>query len=197
MPQDRHLDPMTTEVSRPRQTHTWHDMTVFGGGRDSRNFTRFWRHKSLSARSVSFGEDISPHWTSSHELSLSMTSHWWSRLNSASQFTQLSFSAARGTGDGISFKQGEKWAGEFSGIGWLLRISFSGDSTSLSSIWMSFLILCGKGGRFEGEGLEESGKGRLLPLGVLTGKNEPALRRWTLACAQGSLFFLIRAETCL
>ena len=31
--------------------------------------------------------------------------------------------------------------------------------------------------RFEGEGLEESGKGRLLPLGVLTGKPEPALRR--------------------
>ena len=131
MPQDRHLDPMTTrEVSRPRQTHTWH-FTVFGGGRDWRNSTSFWRHKSLSARSVSFGEDISPHWTSSHELSLSMTSHWWSRLNSASQFTQLSFSGARGTGDGISFKQGEKWAGEFSGIGWHLRISFSGDSTSL------------------------------------------------------------------
>ena len=183
MPQDRHLDPMTTrEVSRPRQTHTWH-FTVFGGGRDWRNFTRFSRHKSLSARSVSFGEDISPHWTSSQELSLSMTSHWWSILNSASQFTQLSFSGARGTGDGISFKQGEKWAGEFSGIGWLLRISFSGDSTSLSPIWMSFLILCDKEGWFEGEGLGESGKGRLLPLGVLTDKAETACRRWTQACA--------------
>ena len=88
----------------------------------------------------------------------------------------------RGAGAAKSFTQGEIGDGEFSGIGGLLRISFSGDSTSLSSIWMSFLILCGKGGRFEGEGLEESEKGRLYPLGVL-GKADAACRRWTQACA--------------
>ena len=82
----------------------------------------------------------------------------------------------RGAGEGKSFTRGETGVGEFPRMGALLRISFSGDSTSLSSIWMSFLILCGKGGRFEGEGLEESEKGRLFPFGVL-GKADAACRR--------------------
>ena len=62
-----------------------------------------------------------------------------------------------GEGEGMSFGQGEKKAGEFSRKGGLLRTSFSGDSTSLSPR-ISSLILYVKGGRFEGEGsLGESG----------------------------------------
>ena len=71
----------------------------------------------------------------------------------------------RDTGEGISFKQGEKRAGEFSIKGKDLSTSFSGDSTSFSPICMSLLILCDKGWRFEGEGsLGELGKGRFLAL---------------------------------
>ena len=60
----------------------------------------------------------------------------------------------------------------------LLRISFSGDSISLSSTWMSFLVLCAREGRLEEEGaLGESGKGRVFALGMRTGKAESACRR--------------------
>ena len=62
--------------------------------------------------------------------------------------------------------------------------SFSGDSTSLSSTSMSFLILCAKGERFEGEGtLGEAGKGRFLALWVLAGKAATVCRRCTEASA--------------
>ena len=62
----------------------------------------------------------------------------------------------RGAGGGKPLVQGEMGEGEFSGQ--LLRISFSGDSTSLSSIRMSALIRCAKG---EGA-FGESEKGRFL-----------------------------------
>ena len=69
----------------------------------------------------------------------------------------------RGAGEGKPLTQGEK--GEFSGQGGLLSISLSGESNSLSLTLMSFLILCAKGGRFEGEGtLGEPGKGRFFAL---------------------------------
>ena len=65
----------------------------------------------------------------------------------------------RDAGEGTSLKQGEAGAGEFSLKEKLLSTSLSGDSISLSPIWMSLLILCDKGGRFEGEGsLGEVGK---------------------------------------
>ena len=56
--------------------------------------------------------------------------------------------------------RGERGEGEFSRKVRLLSTSYSGDSTSLSPTSMSFLILCAKGERFEGEGtLGEAGKG--------------------------------------
>ena len=78
---------------------------------------------------------------SSQLLSLSVASHWWSGVISASQFTQLDSLdlsggtgvKTRGTGDG-TLKQGEMGEEEFPGQGELLSISFSGDSGSLSSI---------------------------------------------------------------
>ena len=94
------------------------------------------------------------------------TSHWWSGVISASQFKHLGFISSgvntRGAGKGGKpFAQGEiGWIwGEFTGYGGLLSISFSGDSTSLSSrlessrgsTWMSALIRCVKGGRLEGD----------------------------------------------
>ena len=48
----------------------------------------------------------------------------------------------RGAGEGKSFTEGEIGEGELSGQGELLSSSFSGDSTSLSPIRMSVLILC-------------------------------------------------------
>ena len=84
----------------------------------------------------------------------------------------------RGAGEGKLFAQGEIGDVEFSGKGGLLRISFSGDSASLSTIRMSDLILCAKGGRVEGEGeIGETGKGRFLALGVLADKTVTACRR--------------------
>ena len=75
----------------------------------------------------------------------------------------------KGAGAGMRFAQGEIGDREFSGEGELLRISCSVDSTSHSTshspTLMSDLILCAKGGRFEGEGaLGEIGRGRLLAL---------------------------------
>ena len=82
---------------------------------------------------------------SSQLLSLCVASHWWSGVISASQFTQLDsldLSArdsggagvkTRGAGDGGLFKQGEMGVEAFAEQGELLSISFSGDSTSLSS----------------------------------------------------------------
>ena len=71
----------------------------------------------------------------------------------------------RGTGEGRPFAPGERGGEEFSRKVGPLSTSFSGDSTSLSPTCMSFLILCAKGGRFEGEGtLGEVGKGRFLAL---------------------------------
>ena len=71
----------------------------------------------------------------------------------------------RGAGEGKPLTQGEKGEGEFSGPGGLLSISLSGESNSLSPTLMSFLILCAKGGRFEGEEtLGEPGKGRFFAL---------------------------------
>ena len=106
-----------------------------------------------------------------------MSSHWWWTVISASQFKQFKLNVSgtgvktSGAGEGMSLGKGEKGAGEFSGNGELLSTSFSGDSTSSSSIRISSLILCAKGGGFEGDGsLGESGKGRFFALWVLTGK---------------------------
>ena len=88
----------------------------------------------------------------------------------------------RDAGEGTSLKQGEAGAGEFSLKEKLLSTSLSGDSISLSPIWMSLLILCDKGGRCEGEGsLGEVGKGRFLSLWECSCKAGAACRRWTQA----------------
>ena len=143
-------------------------------------FENFSAQSSLSTSSVGY-----PSSSSSQELSLSTASHWWSWVISASQFQQLCFFGATGvktsdTGEGISFKHGEKIAGEFSLKGKLLSSSFSGDSTSFSAIWMSFLILCDKGGKFGGEwSFGELGRGRFFALWMLSCKAGTACRRWT------------------
>ena len=90
----------------------------------------------------------------------------------------------RGAGERKSFKQGqgEIGEGELSGQGELLSFSFTGDSTSLSPIWMSVLTLCAKGGRFEGQrALGETGRGHSFTLWGFTGEAETACRRWTQA----------------
>ena len=88
----------------------------------------------------------------------------------------------RGAGEGKSFTEGEIGEGELSGQGELLSSSFSGDSTSLSPIWMSVLILCARGGRFEGErALGEIGRGRFFTLWGFTGEADTAWRRCTQA----------------
>ena len=77
---------------------------------------------------------------------------------------------SRGTGDEMPVGQGEKGEGEFWRTGVPLSTSFSGDSTSLSPILMSVLILRARGGRFEGErALGESGRGRFFALWGSTG----------------------------
>ena len=67
----------------------------------------------------------------------------------------------RGAGERKSFKQGqgEIGEGELSGQGELLSFSFTGDSTSLSPIWMSVLILCAKGGDLRERGHLEKQEG--------------------------------------
>ena len=143
-------------------------------------FVNFSAQSSLSTSRV--GYKSSSFSTSSQLLSLSVASHWWSGVITASQFKQLdTFDGTgvkiRGAGEGRPFIQGEMGEGEFSRRVGLLRISFSGDSVSLSPTWMSFLILCAKGERLEGEGaLGESGKGRFLAIWMLTGKAESACR---------------------
>ena len=116
---------------------------------------------SLTGGSLSQLTDAWPHEAGEEDIN---SSHWWLGVITDSQFKQFIDGTGvktRGTGEGIPFKQGEKRAGEFSMKGGLLRTSFSGDSTSLSPIWMSFLILCDKGGGFEGE-VVESKRGRFL-----------------------------------
>ena len=88
----------------------------------------------------------------------------------------------RGAGEGRLLVQGEIGEGEFSGKGGLLRISFSGDSNSLSTICKSVLILRARGRRFEGvRALEESGRGRSFALWRFTGEAETACRCCTQA----------------
>ena len=60
----------------------------------------------------------------------------------------------RGAGEGKSLTLGGEMGreGVFSGYGWLLNDSLSGDSISFSPILKSVLILCAKGEQFEGEG---------------------------------------------
>ena len=109
------------------------------------------------------------------------SSHWWLGVITDSQFKQFTDGTGvktRGTGEGILFKQGEKGAGEFLRKGGLLRTSFSGDSTSFSPIWRSFLILCDKGGGFEGE-VAESRRGRFLA--ACNPRFGSACRRWAQA----------------
>ena len=90
----------------------------------------------------------------------------------------------RGAGEGRLLVQGEIGEGEFSGKGELLRISFSGDSNSLSTICKSVLILRARGRRFEGErALGESGRGRFFTLWGFTGGAETACRRCIQALA--------------
>ena len=123
-----------------------------------------------------------------HGFALVIKGHLGTILAQFKQF-KLNFSGTtgvntRGTGEGMPFRQGEIGEGEFPRKGVLLSTSFSGDFTSLSPTWMSFLILCAKGGRFEGKGaFGESGKGRFLALGVLKDKAEPPCRCWTQARA--------------
>ena len=90
----------------------------------------------------------------------------------------------RGAGEGKPFVQGEIGKGEPSRQEELRSFYFSGDSTSLSPIWMSVLILWARGRRFKGERVPgESGRGRFFALLVFTGGAETACRRWTQAWA--------------
>ena len=113
-------------------------------------FVKLSAHFSLSRSRVGYKSRSFS--ISSQSLSLSVTTHWWSGVISASQFKHLDFSGGsgvntRGAGEGRPFVHGEIGEGEFSGQGGLLSIYFSGDSISLSPTWMSDLILCAKGGR--------------------------------------------------
>ena len=111
-------------------------------------FVNFSAQSSLSTSRV--GYKSCSFSTSSQELSLSMSSHWWSRVISASQFRHLDFSddtlegvKANGAGEGNFLTYGETRRGDrliiggVSGERWLLSNSFSGDSISSSPIWKS------------------------------------------------------------
>ena len=144
----------------------------------------------LFSTTVSFGEEKSPHWCEA-PIGPSQFEHLITDPSEVEggTFTLLPWISAssgilqgvntRGAGEGNPFTQGEHGGGVFSGQGWLLSISLSGDSTSLSPIPipMSDLILWAKGERFEGESRVAD---RFLTFWVLT---ETACRRWTQACA--------------
>ena len=139
MPQDGHLDPhITIEVSRPKQAHTWHFTVLFIDFlgkirvpiflRGDPGGVELWELAAITEPCLFLPESRGK---------LSVASHWCSGVISASQFKQLGFSGGpgvktSGAGEGRLFVQGEIGEGEFSGKGGLLRISFSGESTSLS-----------------------------------------------------------------
>ena len=104
-----------------------------------------------------------------------------------SQFEQFKLNCfgvkISGAGEGMLSTQGERAEAKFSGGGELLSTSHSEDSTSSSPTCISFLILCARGGRFEGDEAPGESKVRFLALGVLTGKTATVCWRCTEASA--------------
>ena len=86
-------------------------------------------------RREGMGSSQFPHFTTGSMLGISLPFWFLGGVN------------IRGAGEGKLLAQGEIGEGEYSRRSELLRISFSGDSISLSLILMSDLILCAKGER--------------------------------------------------